>query len=293
MLCLALLWSGAVFAGKGDGDPRCVWAGIHHIPCPKFIKPIGSVVGQVTIASIAPWQGNTPATVSAQFPKVMLWTLQTNPAINAQLLSWAPIYWARLSTEMSLASSADQWDFLYVAVQKLSAPTLIKMRAAFGIEVDTYVSEYAPAATRSAYFAASKLAPVPRSFALYQAKGLPYTPNPKITMTVYDIFLEYYAAEGATITSAIVQATRFATGELGWAFGVGLLAGETVLAIADAIDPGINEQLASELGALIQDTLTNVDVYLSAPPSGQGYAEFDEGSYTYCVDGNGNTVPCP
>jgi hypothetical protein len=153
--------------------------------------------------------------------------------------------------------------FLAGAVPNLSAASLVKIRAAFGSsDVDAAVNAYSSDAIKTAYFAASQIAPYPTSRAQVISVGQKVqlnttvtvlgavTPNPLLDMTVYEIYLDYVTAGWSTAASLTATA-KFVGGNISSAFIAGYTIGTGIYWIIDQTDPDINIWIGDQIGNFV------------------------------------------
>lgn len=212
-----------------------------------------------------PWQGNTAATVGAQFPVIINWVFQTQTAavLNTRMARFTDLALARFSHEYWVETHGNLSTVMYYAAAKLSAANLVRWRAAFGAAAtDSEVGLYAPAAVRAAYTAAIKRAPIKQSHAAYVAAGkLSRTinamptgiPAPTIYMSPYEIYNEYLWTTAATETEALILTAKFMAGNLAWAATVGWKVGSDFYAFAEKIDPNYGYDLTTMYGDINLD----------------------------------------
>ncbi len=254
-------------ASHGDGYANCKYAIAANIPCVVGVTDDTHwrVGGKLTLpAKTMPWQGNTVATIAAQFPVVINWEFQTKTAatLNAQIAQFSDIALARFSHDYWVESNGNTATLFYYAALKLTAPNLVRLYRAFGPAVTSNVTLYAPAAVRTQYNALAKPAYIKQSHAAWTQAGRTFrTVNgmasgvgaPTIDMTPREIFSEYLWTEAETEMGAFGRTTIFMKTNLGKAFLIGWQIGTSYYDIGMSIDPDFAQRLVTEYGDFNQD----------------------------------------
>lgn len=153
--------------------------------------------------------------------------------------------------------------FLASAVPKLSAASLVKMRAAFGsTDVDAAVNAYSSVPVRNAYFATSFVSPYPTSRAQVISVGQKVqvgktvtvagavTPNPLLDMTLYEVYLDYVTA-GWSTSAAMAASARFIGGNISLAFFTGYTIGSGLFWAIDKYDPSLDVWIGDQIGSFV------------------------------------------
>jgi hypothetical protein len=218
-----------------------------------------------------PWRGNTDATMRAQFPGAFLYTVQNNPSIDTNFAAMDDLTLATLSHEYYANSGGNVAPLLNVLATRLSAANMLRVRSAFGsAATGAAVAAHASLAVQAKYFSAPEVLPLLRSHSAYQAMGVTYTPSPQITMGLTDIYLEFYAVEGATYLSAAIMAASWASVFLAPVAYYSYKAGTQFSHFLDHVDPNINIEIGNALGTTL-DFITGV----STPSIPTGTATID------------------
>jgi hypothetical protein len=164
-----------------------------------------------TPAYTGPNWGNSIATIDAQFPVIIYDNFVNNAKINTQMSNMQWTMWARLSTELTRLDKTGAYrPLIYkVAAQKLSANNLIMMRSAFGTVIDTYVTDYAPAAVLTAYNAGKVQPALYMSENYYVTKGIAVE-VPATPLEYFDVFLMAFTQQGdANPNASLKRATTY------------------------------------------------------------------------------------
>lgn len=209
-----------------------------------------------------PWQGNTIATIEAQFPVVINWEFQTESAatLNAQMTLMDDLALARFSHAYWVESNGNLSTIMMYAAAKLSAANLVRWKSAFGAAAtDAAVVTYAPLSVQSQYRATPASRLIPQSHAAYSAAGkLSRTVNamptglaaPNVYMAPYEIFNEFLFTSAQTELGALALTAKFMSAEVGWAATVGWEAGGKFYAFMSWIDPSYGYDLFTTYGDL-------------------------------------------
>lgn len=219
-----------------------------------------AVCGAAQAATPAmPFQGNTVPTIAAAFPTVIEWAWGHNTAanLNIKMAAIPDVEVARLSHVYWLDTHGNITPLLMLASQKLTAANLVRLRAAFGVDMDAEVVTYAPAAVKSAYLAAVKRVPIKESHAAYVAAAkLSRTvnamatgvPAPSIWMTPYEIYMEYWWTASYSTLECVYMTAKFMAGPVPkvatWAFTIGT----AVYGFGEKIDPDFGLKLIEAWG---------------------------------------------
>jgi hypothetical protein len=275
--------------------PHFVHCTAAHILCINGLTDDTHWSRTIAVANISipmPWQGNTIATVSAQYPTVIEWAWRVNTAanLNARLTAIPDLELARFSHLYWLDSHGNMTPLLMLASQKLSAANLVKLRAAFGAAAtDPEVATYAPATIHAQYIAAVKRIPIRQSHAAYVAAAkVSRTINamptgvaaPNVWMTPYEIYTEYLFAGAETEAEAAFLAGKYMYGALGKAAVWGFSVGTAYYAFGEHLDPDFGPTLielygdsaAADFGPI--NTVTGIGYIdgpiVEVPPPGSG-----------------------
>jgi hypothetical protein len=154
--------------------------------------------------------GTTEATASSLFPSTILANFTNNASINTQMSNMQWTMWAQLSTELTRLDTTEtiRPQIFKLAAEKLNANNLIMFRSVFGATIDTYVTDYSPAAVKTAYAAGKTQPPLYLSTAYYASKGVapPVFPS---TMAYYDVYLMAYTQRSDLPNAAMKRATTY------------------------------------------------------------------------------------
>lgn len=232
-----------------------------HVPCVLYVTDDAHWRATTLIsvpAKTMPWQGNTIATIAAQFPVVINWEWQTEtPAqLNAQMAVFKDLELARFSHQYWVESHGDLSTLMYYAGLKLTAANLVRLRAAFGTAVDVGALN-APAAIQTQYRALAKRVPIKQSHAAYVAAGkLSRTLNamatgvaaPTVEMTPYEIYNEFLWTSAETELGALAAMAKFMTVQVQVAAIIGWKVGGTFYHFAETIDPNYGYDVVTLYG---------------------------------------------
>jgi hypothetical protein len=268
----------------GNLPPQCTEALILHVACTNMTAD-GSYVwsGNITTASkTIPWQGNTTATINAQYPAVIIWEFEneSSAVLNAQMAQITPLGLARFSHHFYMASGGNISTLMQLAAQKLSAANLVRWYTAFGrVTTDYNVQTFSPPAVAAAYFAVvPKPAALLASHADYSNKGFlnikvmsgraTGVAAPSTNMTISEIFEEYLwtSAETELGAYAMTAAYLYANGVA--SFTVGYKIGGTFYGFAESIDSSYGYDLVTEYGELASDYVGDL-----SETTGTGYVD--------------------
>lgn len=251
----------------GPPPPACYYAQAQHLPCTlatldAYYK--GNL--KVFATQVGPWLGNTPATINSQFPVVINWQFQTYPAatLNTQLQLMGDLGLSRFSHHYYLASKGQISTLMMLAAQKLTAPNLVRWKAAFGqAAVDEAVTGFAPATVKAQYFAAKALPVIPVSHAWHIAKARTLTTTmsgvaggiaaPSTNMTLYEIYDEYLWTTAETEIGALASTAWYVSKNLSIAWAIGYRIGTDFYGFAVDIDPSYGYDLVTEYGNDLTD----------------------------------------
>jgi hypothetical protein len=299
---LILMCCGSAQAGGPQVGP-CYRAYLAHIPCVFGVTDNPHWRAQSLIpASLPinmPWQGNTLATVEAQFPTVINWEFATRSAagLNAtmalvndlDLARFAHFYWIENHGDLSLIN-------MYAA-QKLTVANLIRWRAAFGVaEADLAIATYASPAVKAEFARTPGVPIIKQSLAARLAagqvahtlSGMPTgTPVPNTDMTLREIYSEYLFNGANSQGEAFGKMVLFASGRLGFAWSMGYKAGTKYYAFAEKIDPSYGFDLTTTYGDL------NLDFGpIDAATTGRGYLNDSDITYVESTEWCEGGEPC-
>lgn len=258
----------------------------YHVKCVAWITDdqhfAHAVAVKIPALPTIPWQGNTVATIAAQFQTVIEWAWRTNSAanLNARMAAIPDLELARLSHQYWVESHGQMTPLLMLASQKLTAANLVKFRAAFGAAAtDPEVATYAPATVKSAYTAAVKRVPIRQSHAAYVAAGkVSRTVNamptgaaaPSVWMTPYEIYNEFLWAGAETELEAMFLAAKYMAGPTIKAATWGYSVGTAYYGFAEKIDPDYAYDLVTTYGDVQAADFGPIDTV-----TGTGYIDGD------------------
>lgn len=166
---------------------------------------------------------------------------------------------------------------LEVMAARMSAKSLLRVKANFGAtDTDRAVAAKASFAVQSQYFAAPPPSPKAgsRAYAMLQgmrADAAMYAANPTLDLAVQEIFLEYFAVEGATIASALANTALFASGPLAKTFTAFYLLGTGIYQTGTWMYYTALPQVSITIGEII-----------SPPAGGPGGVVTSECDHTHC-----------
>lgn len=248
--------------GSGYGSSGCSGSYLlSQIPCvPGMPHSAWTPTGAPAAIPPMPFQGNTPASVEANFPAVINWEFEYEPAsvLNTQLAIMTDLDLARFSQNYYVESHGQLGTLMMAAAQKLSAANLTRLAAAFGAwNLSPAVAAYSPVAAE--YFATAQSPLIKQSLAHHQSVGLnSLTINgaaaglaaPNTSMTLYEIYTEYLFTSAQTQLGAMALATKFAYVSLQIAFTVGWTAGGAFYDFATWVDPSYGYDITTTYGDL-------------------------------------------
>jgi hypothetical protein len=236
---------------------------------PDWYKAQGYPVGNGTPAM--------RALIKMRFPTWSYCNFANSAGINATVASMSDQDLSRLSflyeREVGYATNvqhvapsagfANTADMYRVMAQRLTVANLIRMRAAWGDDLDAAVSTYAPYAVWTAYATAIHKQPIPASRAMARASGVGVSTasgaivasgavvaSPSLDYTLYEIYLDYRTT-GMTASAAFGSAARYASPALTAAFTAGYAIGTGIYWAIDNYAPSVEFWIGDELGNFV------------------------------------------
>jgi hypothetical protein len=231
--------------------------------------------------------GASQAQVVSNFPSMYLNIINQNPYTNTQFTNMSDEDLAEVTHMFYVANGSNEAPLIQAWSAKLSAANLVRLAAAVSPTwLAGYTT--APPAVWAAYLKLAPKPMIPMSQWAYTSMGYtypsmngqsngvtpanagsttfpavarraaaarvmpevdaPYTPKPLATMSMTQIFEEFYAAgTGTTKTQATLMAIEWATGPVGKALGLGTLIGRGAYMAGEWAAPGIWEDLMENM----------------------------------------------
>jgi len=285
VICLLLLVS-AIAHAQRPAQP-CAVAAYYGTPCltnlTANINSVGSTLVSPKPSATMPSQGDSVASVNAQFAPVILWEFETESAatLNAQMAQFTNLNLSRFSHQYWVSSQGNLGLLMELAAEKLTAANLARWAAAFGPEMTQWaVTNYSPVSVQSEYTAIAKPAIIAESHAAHvQIGALALTMNgltsgalPNINMTLYEIYTEYLWEGAETSLEAFAKTAIFAKTNLGSAFIMGYTIGSQFYAFASYIDPDYGYDLVMEYSTTMAEDFGPID----GATSGTGFVDVDD-----------------
>lgn len=289
-----LATSAAHAVGGGGGMPSngCQYARYYQVPCLPGLTQNINFLAATTVevapqaVPVLPFQGNSLASVEANFPSVINWEFAnlSVAALNLQLSRLSDLELARFSQNYYAESHGDMTRLMGLAAQRLGATNLVRMARAFGYwNVTPAVGLYAPLAVQNDYFAALTAVTIHQSLGFRQSQGLnAFTINgqvnglaaPNTSMTLYEIYTEYLFTEAQTQMGALALTAKFALGTtgLGKAALIGWKAGGMFYDFATAIDPQYGYDITTQYGDIGASDFGPID----GATTGSGYVDLPD-----------------
>jgi hypothetical protein len=247
-------------------DPCYVATNVANVPCTAGVTNNTSFFTSQTMtlsSPTLPWQGNTIASVHAQFPVVMTWIFQNESAaqLNSQMTIIDDIQLAHFSQQLWTATNGNLASIMYWAAIKLTPANLARWSTAFGLaETEAATASYAPGNLAQVKALATGRRLIPQSHAQYESVGktamtinaLPTgAPAPNVNMTLGEIYDEFLFNGAQSESEAVARTALFAIANV---FGPGKVAikafaaGTAFYAFAESIDPSYGYDLTTTYG---------------------------------------------